>query len=93
LNEPGSQDITTQVLLDQLHLAVPSIQVESQATWLSKYGIEILVKEGKEYWEAHRSNPDLLSMKMLSRVSEAALLLDENGLGGFSVVTIKAGSK
>jgi hypothetical protein len=32
-------------------------------------------------------------MKMLSRVSEAALLLDENGLGGFSVVTIKAGSK
>ena len=93
MSEPGSQDITTQVLLDQLRLVVPSIQVESQSTWLSKYGIEILVEEGKEYWDAHRSNPDLLSMKMLSRVSEAALLLDEHGLGGFSVLTIEAGNK
>ena len=93
MNEPGSQDITAQVLLDQLRRVAPSIQVESQSTWLSKYGIEIMVREGKEYWEAHRSNPDLLSMKMLSRVSEASVLLDENGLGGFSVVTIEAGVK
>ena len=90
LNEPGSQDITTQVLLDQLRLVAPNIQVESQSTWLSKHGIELMVKEGKEHWDAHRLNPNLLTIKMLSRVSEAAALLDENGLGGFSVITVNA---
>jgi SAM-dependent MidA family methyltransferase len=88
LNEPGSQDITAQVLLDQLRRVVPIIQVESQSAWLTKHGIESMVQEGREYWDAHRSIPDLTTMKMLSRVSEATVLLDETGLGGFSVLTI-----
>lgn len=90
LIEPGSQDITTQVILDQLRLYVPNIQIESQSSWLKKYGIEDLVDEGKKYWEEHRSSPNVVALKMLSRVNEASILMNETGLGGFSVVAIDA---
>ena len=90
LIEPGSQDITTQVILDQLRLYVPNIQIDSQSSWLKKYGIEDLVDEGKRYWEEHRSSPNVFALKMLSRVSEAAKLLDPTGLGDFKVITINA---
>ena len=93
LIEPGSQDITTQVVLDQLRMFVPNLQVESQSNWLKKYGIEELAREGKRYWDEHRSNPNVLALKMLSRSTEASTLLDESGLGSFSVLTIDAGAK
>jgi SAM-dependent MidA family methyltransferase len=93
LNEPGSQDITSQVVLDQLRMYVPNLQVESQSNWLKKYRIEDLVGVGKRYWEEHRSNPNVLALKMLSRVNEASILMDEIGLGGYMVLTINSGSE
>jgi hypothetical protein len=52
-----------------------------------------MVREISEDWEAHRPNPDLLSMKLFSRVNGATLLLNLNGIGSLSDVTIKVGSK
>ena len=86
LLDPGSQDITTQVMVDQLMKVVPSLSVANQSEWLNSYGIGELVSEGMEYWEAHKSSPDVAAMKMRSRANEAKSLTDRNGLGGFCIV-------
>lgn len=83
LEAPGSQDITTEVAIDQL--PEPDT-VRSQAQWLRLHGVDELVAEGKAYWQEHAARPDLAAMKMRSRVSEAEALLDPNGLGGFTVL-------
>ena len=83
LAEPGGQDITTEVAIDQLP---PPDAVRSQAQWLQLHGIADLVEEGKQYWAQHAARPDLAAMRMRSRVSEAEALLDLSGLGAFSVL-------
>jgi hypothetical protein len=83
LAAPGSQDITTEVAVDQL--PEPDA-VRSQAQWLQLHGIAELVDEGRRYWEEHAARPDLTAIKMRSRVSEAEALLDPSGLGGFTVL-------
>jgi len=87
LADPGSQDITTEVAVDQL--PEPDA-VRTQAQWLHLHGIDELVAEGKRYWDEHAANPDLEAMRMRSRVSEAEALLDPNGLGAFSVLEWRA---
>ncbi len=82
LAAPGSQDITTDVAIDQL--PAPDA-VRSQAQWLQLHGIAELVEEGKRHWEAHADRPDLGALRMRSRVAEAEALLDPAGLGGFLV--------
>lgn len=82
LAEPGSQDITAEVAIDQL--PEPDA-VRSQRQWLQLHGIDHLVEEGKRYWEAHAARPDVAAIKMRSRVSESEALLDPDGLGGFTV--------
>ena len=82
LAAPGTQDITTEVAVDQL--PAPSA-VRSQSQWLQLHGIDELVDEGKRYWDAHAARPDLQAMRMRSRISEAEALLDPDGLGGFTV--------
>lgn len=77
---PGTQDITVDVCLDQLP---EPTALRSQAQWLSLYGIADLVEEGREYWRLNASAPDLQSIRMRSRISEAEALLDPAGLGGF----------
>ena len=83
LAEPGSQDITTEVAIDQL--PEPDA-VRSQAQWLQLHGISELVDEGRSYWSDHADRPDLAAMRMRSRISEAEALLDPAGLGGFTVL-------
>lgn len=83
LAAPGTQDITSDVAIDQL--PEPDT-VRSQAQWLQLHGIDELVAEGKAYWEQHAARPDLTAMKMRSRVSEAEALLDPAGLGAFTVL-------
>ena len=83
LVDPGRQDITTEIALDQL--PEPDV-VRSQAQWLQLNDIVELVDEGKRYWESHAAHADLAAMKMRSRVSEAEALLDPGGLGGFTVL-------
>jgi SAM-dependent MidA family methyltransferase len=74
LLDPGSQDITTQVMVDQLMQVVPSLTIAKQSEWLNSYGIGELVSEGMEYWEAHKSSPDFAAMKMRSRANEMRIL-------------------
>lgn len=83
LSEPGDQDITSQVVIEQL--PTPT-SVCSQAEFLRHWGIDGLVDEGRKYWSTQQGAPDLKAMKMRSRVSEAEALCDESGLGSFSVL-------
>jgi SAM-dependent MidA family methyltransferase len=87
LASPGSQDITTEVAIDQL--PAPDT-VRTQAQWLRLHGIDELVDAGKQHWEAHAARPDLNAMRMRSRVGEAEALLDPAGLGGFTVCEWRA---
>lgn len=89
LARPGMQDITAQVMIDQLSVVREPDSVRTQRQFLQLWGIDELVEEGKRAWEAAASRPDLAAMKMRSRISEAEALLDPDGLGGFSVLTWK----
>ena len=88
LLEPGSQDITTQVMIDQLKKTVPGLSVTLQSDWLCRWGIDDLVSEGSSYWEEHKSAPDVAAMKMRSRINEAQVLVDPDGLGAFSAIVL-----
>jgi len=83
LLDPGEQDITVDVALDQL--PEPDVTC-SQAEFLRRWGIDELVEAGRQAWRAAAAAPDLAAMRMRSRPTEAAALLDPAGLGGFSVV-------
>ncbi|MBU3704023.1 MAG: hypothetical protein FGM42_06575 [Ilumatobacteraceae bacterium] len=91
LVNPGAQDITTQVMLDQLEsVAVPET-IRTQAQFLQLWGIDEFVEEGRRAWDAAAAQPDLAAMKMRSRISESKALLDTNGLGGFTALTYRTG--
>jgi SAM-dependent MidA family methyltransferase len=83
LVSPGSVDITADVAIDQLPKPT---QVVTQAEFLTTWGIKSLVAEGKEYWQLHAAAPDVAALRMRSRVSEAAALLDPDGLGHWFVI-------
>ena len=88
LLDAGTQDITTQVMVDQLTKTVPGLSVTLQSDWLRKWGIDDLVSEGTQYWDKHKSAPDIAAMKMRSRANEAQALTSQDGLGGFSVLEL-----
>ncbi len=93
LEDPGSQDITADVLLPTLRRdarrAGFSISVESsQAEWLRALGIEELVEEGRALWEAGAARGDLEALAGRSRITEAAALTDPDGLGAHTVVVL-----
>ena len=82
LTDPGSQDITAQVMLDQLPTGFTS---STQADFLKQWGIDDLVSEGNAYWESMKHAPDVAAIKMRSRSSEAISLTNFFGLGAFEV--------
>ena len=84
---PGHQDITTQVMIDQLAAVKVPESVRSQSQFLQLWGIDELVAEGRAAWEAAAAAPNLAAMKMRSRISESAALLDPSGLGAFTALT------
>lgn len=86
LKNPGEQDITVQVLVDQLAAVAEPDAMRSQVQFLRLWGIDDLVEEGRRVWKESAAAPTLAAMKMRSRISEAEALLDENGLGAFSVL-------
>jgi hypothetical protein len=59
-----------------------------QSDWLHRWGIDDLVSEGTQYWDKHKSSPDVVSMKMRSRVNESQDLTSLDGLGAFSVLEL-----
>jgi len=91
LANPGMQDITTQVMLDQLESVAAPETIRTQAQFLQLWGIDELVEEGRRAWEAAAAKPDLAAMKMRSRISEAQALLDSSGLGSFTALTYRTG--
>jgi SAM-dependent MidA family methyltransferase len=82
LADPGSQDITADVALDQL--PAPSSS-RAQADFLRAHGLEELVDDGRRIWNERAARPDLAALAARSRVSEAEALTDPTGLGGFTV--------
>ena len=84
LSDPGSQDITSQVMIDQLPTGFIT---STQADFLQKWGINELVREGSDYWESLKNAPDLAAMKMRSRIAEAKSLTDQTGLGAFTALS------
>ena len=83
LSDPGSQDITTQVMLDQLPA---EFTISTQADFLTQWGVNDLVREGSHYWESMKNAPDVAAMKMRSRAAEATSLTDSSGLGEFCAI-------
>jgi SAM-dependent MidA family methyltransferase len=93
LDDPGSQDVTADVLLPPLRRAVAraglSIATETtQAAWLRDVGIDDLVAVGRAAWEEGAARGDLTALAGRSRVTEAAALTDPAGLGGHSVLIL-----
>ena len=86
LKNPGLQDITTQVCIDQLSAVREPDAVRPQSQFLQRWGIDDLVEEGRKYWTENAAAPNVAALKMRSRVSESEALLDETGLGGFTVL-------
>ncbi len=85
--DPGSQDITVDIGFDQLPR--PSA-LEPQAEFLRSFGIDELTAAGRDYWQANAARPDLRALEMRSRSSEAASLLDPQGLGSWLVAQWEA---
>ncbi|MDQ1396792.1 MAG: hypothetical protein QOG64_2051, partial [Acidimicrobiaceae bacterium] len=83
LAEPGSQDITVEVAVDQLP---PPTRNRTQAAFLREHGVEALVDEARRTWTERAAKGDLVALKARSRINEAAALLDPAGLGGFRVL-------
>ena len=82
---PGTQDITSEIALDQLTAVRPPTRVTDQATWLRSHGIEELVEEGISVWNTGAARGDLAALTGRSRPIEAEALLDPAGLGAFTV--------
>ena len=91
LKDVGLQDITCDVMLDQVFEGVVA-RFMTQASFLNSHGIAAAVDEGRTYWEAHASQPDVRAMTMRSRISEAEALTDPSGLGAFTVAEVVVGS-
>ncbi len=50
------------------------------------WGIDELVAEGRQRWEAESARPSLAALTGRSRIGEAEALLDPSGLGSFTVI-------
>jgi len=92
LDEPGTQDITADVVRAQLVHAARAAGFTfdsdvAQADWLRDLGIDDLAAAGRRTWEARAHVGDLDALAGRSRVVEAAALTDAAGLGSHRVIT------
>jgi SAM-dependent MidA family methyltransferase len=86
LDAPGEQDVTCEVAVDQLARVRPLTSDRSQAEWLADHGIDDLLAQATEAWEARAHIGDLEALRHRSRVTEGATLTDRAGLGAFRVL-------
>ncbi len=96
LDDPGSQDITADVVSEQLMAAARAVGLAvsdecSQADWLRALGIDDLVEAGRSAWTERAHLGDLEAVAARSRVTEAAALTDPAGLGSHRVVVLSKG--
>ncbi len=90
LVEPGSQDITCEVAVDQLASVATPDRDRLQARWLGDHGIDALVEDGRRIWHERAHLGDLEAIRARSRVIEAEALCDPAGLGAFHVLEWEA---
>lgn len=87
LTQLGTKDVTVDVDIFQLQARVrPADQVSDQASWLRRHGLDELVEQGRQLWEAQAAAGSLEALKGRSRLREAEALTDLDGLGGFTVL-------
>lgn len=82
----GSQDVTSEVAVDQLALVRPPTSDTAQADWLRRWGMDALVEEARQAWRAQAHAPTVAALASRSRVTEADALRDPDGLGRFRVL-------
>jgi len=87
LDDLGLQDITSDVPADQLQPA----SIETQSSWLGRLGIDELAGAARRTWHERAAIGDLPALQARSRVTEAAALTDEAGLGAFLVLSWAVG--
>ncbi len=87
LLHPGESDITVDVAADQLIAAVgqPTSNT-TQAAALEAWGIGQVLQESAHTWANRPSDFDLRSLRARSHATEAPILTDPTGLGGFTVM-------
>jgi SAM-dependent MidA family methyltransferase len=86
LADPGGQDVTCEVAVDQLARVRRPDRDTAQADWLGAHGIDELVAAAQAAWHERAHVGDLEALKHRSRVGEAAALTDPAGLGAFRVL-------
>lgn len=98
LDDPGSMDLTLEVNLDAVLKAVEAVggrmSVTSQSAFLRAVGADDALVDLRERERVHAAAGDV--MEQLAARSEAvnlAALLDESGLGGFSVLDVHSGTE
>lgn len=84
--DPGSQDITCEVAVDQLARVRKPDHDRSQAAFLRAHGIDELLDAARATWHDRAAAGDLEGLVARSRVGEAAALTDPAGLGAFRVL-------
>jgi NADH dehydrogenase [ubiquinone] 1 alpha subcomplex assembly factor 7 len=90
LADPGSQDITADVVAEDLDAAAGRAGLVAagcveQGAWLAGLGIGDLVAEGERAWREGAHRGDLAAVAGRSRGVEAAALTDPDGLGSHRV--------
>jgi SAM-dependent MidA family methyltransferase len=88
---PGEQDITIDVPVEYLVHAAGRVGFHlstetTQRDWLRGLGLETVVAEAREQWDARAHVGDLEAVRHRSRVSEGAALVDPSGLGAHRVL-------
>ena len=96
LVEPGSRDVLSDVVVEQLRHAAAAagfvvLAEVTQAEWLEDLGIDAMVEDGRRLWESGAAAGDLSSLEGRSRASQAAALVDPAGLGAHRVVVLGRG--
>lgn len=86
IDEPGRQDITCEVAVDQMGLDRAPDLDRSQSEFLVAHGIDELVEQGRRVWSERAHLGDLAALKARSRVTEARALQEPDGLGSFRVL-------
>lgn len=84
LSDMGLRDITIDVPIDQL-TPRPDVVVP-QKDFLTDLGINDLVEYAENVWADHATTGNLTALKAKSVPHEAAVLMDPDGLGAFTVL-------
>jgi SAM-dependent MidA family methyltransferase len=86
LQNPGGQDVTCEVALDQLARVRRPVSDQDQATFLRQHGLDLLMDEARAAWRARAPIGDLEAVRAQSRLVEAKALTDPAGPGAFRVL-------